>query len=143
MTDGFHRHESRFDAEATMANLAKAVVERGLTIFLQLDHAVAAVKAGLTLRPTLLLVFGRAEGGTPLMQADQAIGVDLPLRALVWSDAADRTWIGYDDPLWIVHRHGVVDAQIRLTAGHLSNLMRACVLQASGAATTDDRGTSA
>jgi uncharacterized protein (DUF302 family) len=61
----------------------------------------------MTLRPTLLLIFGNAKGGTPLMQADQAVGIDLPLKALVWEDADGKTWLSYNDPKWIVQRHGL------------------------------------
>ena len=92
MTAGFIKHESQFRPGETMDNLIRAVAERGLAVFLRLDHAAAAVQAGLDLRPTQLLVFGRAEGGTPLMQANQTIGVDLPYEALregiLWSSRA-------------------------------------------------------
>jgi uncharacterized protein (DUF302 family) len=132
MTSGFIKHESRFQPGETMDNLVGAVEERGLTVFLRLDHAAAAFQAGLSLRPTQLLMFGRAEGGTPLMQANQTIGVDLPLRALVWSDPMDRTWIGYDDPLWLAARHGLTEGNPRHAAETLSQLVEACVLQAAG-----------
>jgi uncharacterized protein (DUF302 family) len=58
------------------------------------------------LRPTDLLIFGNAKGGTPLMQSVQTIGIDLPLKALVWQDAAGDTWLSYNDPGWLVKRHG-------------------------------------
>lgn len=132
MTAGFVKHESRFRPGETMDNLVGAVSEHGLTVFLRLDHAAAAAKAGSSLRPTELLVFGRAEGGTPLMQADQAVGVDLPLRALVWVDAADRTWIGYDDPLWIADRHGLTGADQRHAANALSGMLETCTIRAAG-----------
>ncbi|CAM2760595.1 DUF302 domain-containing protein [Methylobacterium mesophilicum] len=140
MTAGFIEHESRFQPGETMDNLVGAVAERGLTVFLRLDHAAAAAQAGLNLRPTQLLVFGRAEGGTPLMQANQTIGVDLPLRALVWCDPADRTWVGYDDPLWLAERHCLTDGNPRRAAEALSRLVEACVLQASGTDPAKPRG---
>jgi uncharacterized protein (DUF302 family) len=61
----------------------------------------------MTLRPTELLIFGNAKGGTPLMQADQAVGIDLPLKALIWEDADGKTWLSYNDPKWIAQRHGL------------------------------------
>lgn len=140
MTAGFIKHESRFQPGETMDNLVDVVTERGLTVFLRLDHAAAAVQAGLDLRPTQLLIFGRAEGGTPLMQANQIIGVDLPLRALVWCDAADRTWIGYDDPLWLAERHGLKDGNPRRAAEALSRLVQACVLRAADTDAANSRG---
>ena len=64
-------------------------------------------QAGLPLRPTELLIFGNAKAGTPLMQANQAIGIDLPLKALVYEDAAGKVWLSYNDPRWLAHRHGL------------------------------------
>lgn len=61
----------------------------------------------MALRPTELILFGNPKAGTPLMQVVQTIGIDLPLKALVWEDADGRTWLGYDDPAWLVRRHGI------------------------------------
>ena len=61
----------------------------------------------MELRPTEVLIFGNAKGGTPLMQAEQTIGIDLPLKALVWQDAAGKTWLSYNDPAWLAQRHNV------------------------------------
>jgi uncharacterized protein (DUF302 family) len=63
------------------------------------------------LRPTELIIFGNARGGTPLMQVSQTAGIDLPLKALVWEDASGTTWISYNEPSWIAQRHGVADAE--------------------------------
>jgi uncharacterized protein (DUF302 family) len=64
-----------------------------MTVFARVDHAAGAKEAGLELRPTEVLIFGSAKAGTPLMQADQTIGIDLPLKVLVWQDVAGKTWI--------------------------------------------------
>ena len=61
----------------------------------------------MALNPTDLLIFGNAKGGTPLMQAVQTIGIDLPLKILVWQDAAGQTWLSYNDPHWLAKRHGI------------------------------------
>jgi uncharacterized protein (DUF302 family) len=66
-----------------------------------------AAQAGLSLRPTELLIFGNAKAGTPLMQANQTIGIDLPLKALVWQDASGKTWLSYNEPSWLAKRHDV------------------------------------
>ena len=63
-------------------------------------------KSNRTLRPTDLLIFGNPKGGTPLMQSVQTIGIDLPLKALVWQDEKGATWLSYNDPEWLVRRHG-------------------------------------
>jgi uncharacterized protein (DUF302 family) len=87
--------------------LEKAARGRDLVVVARVDHAAAAAKAGLELRPTLLLIFGNPKGGTPLMQSAQSIGLDLPLKALAWQDAEGRTWLAYNDPAWLAQRHGV------------------------------------
>jgi uncharacterized protein (DUF302 family) len=69
-----------------------------MTLFARIDHAVGAAVVGLPLRPTELLIFGSAKAGTPLMQANQAIGIDLPLKALVFQDAAGKVWLCYSNP---------------------------------------------
>jgi uncharacterized protein (DUF302 family) len=95
----------------TMNRLETAVTAKGLTVFARIDHAEGALAAGLSLRPTEVLIFGNAKGGTPLMQAVQTIGIDLPLKALVWQDAAGDTWLSWNDPAWLAARHGVSGAE--------------------------------
>jgi uncharacterized protein (DUF302 family) len=88
-----------------MARLEAAVASKGMTVFAHIDHADGAGKVGMPLRPTDLLIFGHAKGGTPLMQQIQTIGIDLPLKALVWQDEAGDTYLSYNDPAWLVDRH--------------------------------------
>jgi uncharacterized protein (DUF302 family) len=89
-----------------MDRLIAAVVARGMAVMARIDHAAGATAADLALRPTEVLLFGAARAGTPLMQRAQTLGLDLPLRALVWEDAAGATWVGYNDPAWLTLRHG-------------------------------------
>jgi uncharacterized protein (DUF302 family) len=91
----------------TLERLAAAITEKGMTIFARIDHAVGAAEVGLALAPTVLLIFGNARAGTPLMQKAQTIGIDLPLKALVWQDSSGQTWLSYNDPLWLTQRHGL------------------------------------
>ena len=97
---------SSFGPADTMNRLAAAVTGRGMAILARIDHASAAAKVGLELRPTEVLMFGNPRAGTPLMQSAQTIGIDLPLKALVWQDQEGRTWLAYDDPSWLAERHG-------------------------------------
>ena len=60
----------------------------------------------MKLRATDLLIFGSPKGGTPVMQSVQTIGIDQPLKALVWQDEAGTTWLSYNDPTWLAERHG-------------------------------------
>ena len=80
-------------------------------MFARIDHAAGAAEVGLTLPPTELIIFGNARGGTPLMQSEQTVGIDLPLKALVWQDAAGKTWLSYNEPRWIAQRHKVANAE--------------------------------
>ena len=106
---------SSLGQKETMDRLDAEIRARGLTIFAKIDHAAGAAEVGLKLRPTQLIVFGNARGGTPLMQSVQTIGIDLPLKALVWQDAVGKTWISYNEPRWIVQQHGVPDAEAIVT----------------------------
>jgi uncharacterized protein (DUF302 family) len=94
-----------------MDRLATEIQTKGMKVFARIDHAAGAAEVGLTLRPTELIIFGNARGGTPLMQLAQTVGIDLPLKALVWQDAAGKTWLSYNEPSWIAQRHGVADAE--------------------------------
>lgn len=104
--------ESSYGPGETMDRLLAAIAAKGLTVFARVDHAAGAAEVGLPLRPTELVIFGNAKGGTPLMEREQTIGIDLPLKALVWQDADGRTWLAYNDPAWIVARHGVASDQL-------------------------------
>ena len=103
--------QSSFDPKETMDRLETEIRQKGMNVFARVDHGAGAAQAGLKLQPTELIIFGNARGGTPLMQSVQTVGIDLPLKALVWKDAAEKTWISYNEPGWIAERHGVADAQ--------------------------------
>ena len=107
--DGLTTLKSSFGAKETMSRLEAEVKGKGMTVFARIDHAAGAAEVGLSLRPTEVLIFGNARGGTPLMQVEQTIGIDLPLKALVWQDAAGDTWLAYNDPGWLAKRHGLGD----------------------------------
>jgi uncharacterized protein (DUF302 family) len=81
----------------TMSVLVKAIEQRGLTILARIDHAAGARHVGLELDDEEVVLFGNPSSGTPLMQDDRRIGIELPLRILVWRER-DGVWIGYRDP---------------------------------------------
>jgi uncharacterized protein (DUF302 family) len=99
--------KSSHGPQDTMNRLEAAVKAKGMTVFARIDHSAGASAAGLSLNPTEVLIFGNARGGTPLMQAVQTIGIDLPLKALVWQDTSGSTWLSYNDPAWLAKRHGL------------------------------------
>src|ERR1700759_5141393 len=100
--------ESSNGREETMNRFEAEVRGRGMTVFAHIDHAAGAAAAGLSLRPTEVLIFGNARAGTPLMECTQTIGIDLPLRVLVWRDENGATWLSYNDPAWLAQRHGIL-----------------------------------
>ena len=102
---------SRFGPKNTMDRLQAQIRSQGMTVFARIDHAAGAAEVELTLAPTELIIFGNARGGTSLMQSAQAIGIDLPLKMLVWEDTAGKTWISYNEPSWIAQRHSVANAE--------------------------------
>ena len=104
--DGLVAVKSPHSAKITMDKLEAVAKEKGLNIFARIDHAAGAAKVGKTLRATEVLVFGNPQGGTPFMECAQSVGIDLPLKALVWQDEASQVWVGYNDPVWIAQRHG-------------------------------------
>jgi len=107
MAAGLITLASTYSVAETIDRLADIVTKAGLQIFARVDHAAGAEEVGMPLRPTQLLIFGQARGGTPLMQENQTAGIDLPLKALAWTDANGQTWLSYNDPEWIAQRHGL------------------------------------
>lgn len=110
--DGLIAVKSPHSAADTATRLVAALQERGLKLFARIDHAAGATSVGKTLRPTEVLIFGNAQGGTPFMACQQSAGIDLPLKALIWQDDAGQVWFGYNDPAWIASRHGAADCPV-------------------------------
>jgi uncharacterized protein (DUF302 family) len=123
---------SQHAVKATIDRLETAAKTKGLTIFARVDHAAGATTVGMPLRPTELLIFGNARGGTPLMQLAQTIGIDLPLKALAWEDAAGKTWLSYNDPAWLAARHDIAE-QGATVAKTLGNALAALAQEATSA----------
>ena len=128
--EGLIVRPSRHDPKATMDRLVAAVTSRGVAVIARVDHAAAAAAVGLALAPTEALIFGNPKAGTPLMQAAQTIGIDLPLRALVWRDASGATFVGYNDPRWLAQRHGV-DAGHEAILKTMADFLAAAVEEAA------------
>ncbi len=123
---------SAHDFATTLARLLAALDARGITVFACVDHAAGAASVGLPLLPTTLLLFGNPAAGTPLMQAAQTAGIDLPLKALVWQDAAGTVRLTYDDPAWIAARHAL-GAETHPAVAALGTALDALAHHATGA----------
>jgi len=108
MTDnGLITLQSRNDFATTLARFLEILADKRVSIFAQIDHAAGAAAAGLALPPTTLVIFGNPTTGTPLMQAAQLAGIDLPLKALVWQAADGTVNLTYNAPSWVANRHGI------------------------------------
>jgi uncharacterized protein (DUF302 family) len=123
--DGLTTLPSSHGPKETMNRLEAEVKAKGMTVFARVDHAAGAADVGLSLRPTELLIFGNAKAGTPLMRSVQTMGIDLPLKVLVWQDASGRTWLSYNDPSWLAKRHGLgVEPAVGAIAATLDAIAR-------------------
>ena len=133
-TTGLTSMPSDLGYPETLSRLEAAIRAAGMTVFARIDHAAAAAAAHLPLRPTELLLFGNAKGGTVLMQSNQLIGLDLPLKALVYQDASGTVWVAYNDPGWLAERHAL-DTSTSPTVAAMKAAFKRIVAQATGSAT--------
>jgi uncharacterized protein (DUF302 family) len=126
--DGLSASKSPYPVAETMNRFEANAKQRGLMVFARVDHSAGAARVGKALRPTEVLIFGNPQGGTPLMECAQSMGIDLPLKALVWEDAQGQVWLGYNDPAWLAQRHGVPDCAAAAAIGKvLTGLSEATV----------------
>ena len=103
--NGITTIKSAHDVKVTADRLEKILKTKGMTVFTRIDHAAGAQKVGKKLRPTELVIFGNPKVGTPLMQCDQSVAIDLPQKALIWEDEKGEVWLSYNDPKYLARRH--------------------------------------
>lgn len=123
---GLVTRPSSRSVKATLDRLESIVGERGLTVFARFDHSDAAAAAGLRMPASHVLVFGSPRAGTPLMLANPLIALELPLRVLVWADAAGDVYVTYADPAQLAARYGV-RADLVANAAALEGLVAAAL----------------
>ena len=128
--DGLVTVASSFGAKETIDRLEAVLKGGGATIFARVDHTAGATSVNLPLRPTELIIFGNPKGGTPLMQFQQTMGIDLPLKALAWEDQAGKVWVSYNDPAWLAARHGTA-ADVAKVTDALSASLKGAVAKAT------------
>ena len=128
VSDGMVTTISRYGVSDLVGHLVEFLQANDVTVFAQIDHATNAASVGLSMRPTVLLIFGNPAVGTELMLDRQEIGLDLPLKALVWEDENGETWLTYDDGLWLAKRHRLGphhDATLQAIETFMSSIARA------------------
>ena len=104
---GLINKPSHHSVDQTVEKLKNILQAKGVTLFALIDHSGEAEKVGMKMRPTKLLIFGNPKAGTPLMLAAPSIAIDLPLKILIWEDAAGKVWLTYNNPEFLRERHGL------------------------------------
>ena len=122
--------KSSHEVKATADRLENTLKQKGMTVFIRINHAEGAQKVGKKLRPTELVIFGNPKVGTPLMQCSQSTAIDLPQKALIWQDDQGQVWLSYNDPNYLVERHGITgcDEVIKKIEKALSNFAKAATM---------------
>lgn len=118
--------KSSHSVSATADRFAKLIEEKNLTLFTRIDHENNADKVQLTLRPTMVILFGNPRAGTPLMNCAQSVAIDLPQKALFWEDENGDVWLSYNDPEYLKQRHNIqgCDPVLEKISGLLETLAR-------------------
>ena len=108
--------KSAYGVAETVERLKRDIAAKGIVFFQEIDQAALAGKAGIELKPSVLLIFGNPPLGTQFITAAPQAGLDWPVRMLVYRDAAGQVWVAYSDFTWIARRHGITDrdAQFRM-----------------------------
>ena len=106
IANGIVNEPSSHSVDETVERLKAMLQASGAVLFGLIDHSGEAEKVGLEMKPTKLLIFGNPKAGTPLMLASPSTAIDLPLKMLVWEDAAKKVWISYNSPEYLQERHG-------------------------------------
>lgn len=125
--EGMKSVKSAHSVGDTADRLESVLKEKGMTVFIRIDHAAGARSVGQSLRPTELVIFGNPKVGTPLMTCRQSIALDLPQKALIWEDEKGAVWFSYNEPTYLARRHHVQGCQdiLNKVAAALSNFAAA------------------
>lgn len=105
--DSLIQLESHFNVEETAARMEQVLQDKGITVFARVNHSDAAHGVGMELRDTVLLMFGNPKIGSRLMQCQQSVAIDLPLKVLIWKDAHEKVWVSYNAFSYLQHRHQI------------------------------------
>jgi len=104
--------KSPYSVSETLDRLEAVLNKKGISVFARIDHKAGADKVGIGMYPTQLLIFGNPKMGTPLMNENRLMGLDLPMKALAWKDEASQVWLGYVNPGELQQRHNIKNQKI-------------------------------
>ena len=110
--EGLRVLPSKHDPDETLERLEAAIRRHGFKIAARIDHQAMAAAAGIEVRPTVVVMFGDPRAGAPTLRTVQTLAIDLPLKILIWQDEKGATNVAYNDPAWLLGRHGLADAGI-------------------------------
>ncbi|MFL9764882.1 DUF302 domain-containing protein [Vibrio cyclitrophicus] len=128
-SDGLIKYQSNYSIKETADRFESIAKSKGLTLFARIDHQKNASSVDLELRPTEVIIFGNPKVGTPLMQCQQDVAIDLPQKVLVTEDSNKKVWLSYNDPNYLMERHAIngCDEVIKKISGVLSKLSEATI----------------
>lgn len=129
VVEGLISINSTHSVEATTNRLEKILNIKGMNVVARVDHAAGANKIGEKLRSTELIIFGNPQAGTPLIQSEQTVAIDLPQKILVWEDKKSNVWISYNDPNYLMKRHHISDRDELISK--IGNALKTIVKEAS------------
>jgi len=123
--------KSAHDVKTTADRLENMLKQKGMNVFVRINHAQGAQNIGQELRPTEIVIFGNPKVGTPLMQCAQSVAIDLPQKALIWQDVQGQVWLSYNDPNYLVERHQIAGCQevVKKVASALGNFAKAATMK--------------
>lgn len=111
--EGIITRPSTHSVPETLDRVEAILRSKGIKVFARVDHSGEAAAGGLTMPPTQVLIFGNPKGGTPIMLAAPTSAIDLPLKALAWTDTDGKVWLSYNDPAYLMRRYGLTEDQIK------------------------------
>jgi uncharacterized protein (DUF302 family) len=109
--DGLFSVKSSHTVKETADRLESILRDKGMTLFIRIDHEQGAKNVGEELRPTEVVIFGNPKVGTPFMRCGQSVAIDLPQKALIWENESGQVWFTYNDPRYLADRHGIIGCE--------------------------------
>ena len=121
--------QSPHSVQDTADKLAAIIESKGMKVFARVDHQKNAQSVDLTLRPTQVIMFGNPKAGTPLMQCEQSVAIDLPQKILISEDADKKVWLSYNNPEYLKNRHNIkgCDTEIANISKALNSVSKAAI----------------
>lgn len=128
--NGLVNVKSPYSVKKTADRLENVLKEKGMTVFTRINHSEGAKKVGMDLPATELIIFGNPKVGTPLMNCNRTVAIDLPQKALIWEDENGQVWLSYNDPQYLAKRHDLSECMeiIKKVEKALSNFSKAATM---------------